>query len=90
MTDEKNILTPEDKKVIRSLKKDSEKFRSLIFAGVFSIIVGLLIGIGSLLRSADESYIIAGIFFITIGIITVKDSVRTRKVYLLLSKFLHD
>lgn len=62
----------------------------LMIAGIFSIRVGAIIGCSSLFLSIDKSYILVGIFFITIGILTVKDSIRNKKYYQLLKKLLDD
>jgi uncharacterized membrane protein HdeD (DUF308 family) len=88
MENKKIDLTSDDKKIIQSLKKDYDKFKGLIIAGVFSILVGAIIGGSTLFLSIDKSYTLAGIFFMTIGIFTIRDSMRNKKFYQLLKKLL--
>jgi uncharacterized membrane protein HdeD (DUF308 family) len=83
-------LTADDKKIIQSFKKDFDKFKGLIIAGIFSILVGAIIGGSTIFLSIDKSYILVGIFFVTIGILTIKDNIRNKKFYQLLKKLLGD
>jgi hypothetical protein len=86
MENNNSHLTAEDKKLMQSVKKVSDKFRGLIFAGMFTILAGVIVGVGNLLGQKDDSYFIVSIFFITNGIIVVRDSFRHKKIYLLLKK----
>ena len=88
MENKRSDLTSNDKKIIQSLKKDCDKFKGLIIAGVFSILVGAIIGGSALFLPIDKSYALAGIFFLTIGILTIRDSIRNKKFYQLLKKLL--
>jgi len=88
MENKRSDLTSDDKRIIQSLKKDCDKFKGLIISGVFSILVGAMIGGSTLFLSIDKSYILVGIFFITIGILTIRDSMRNKKFYQLLKKLL--
>ena len=88
MDNQRSDLTSDDKKLIESLKKDYDKFKGLIIAGVFSILVGAIIGGSTLFSPIDKNYILAGIFFITIGILTIRDGIRNKKFYQLLKKLL--
>ena len=86
----KIILNTEEIKVIQAIRKDFKKFKGLIFAGIFSILVGLIVGVSAYFLSMADAYIVTGIFFITIGIVTLRDAVRNKKVYQLLKKLVDD
>ena len=90
MENQRTELTSDDKKIIQSLKKDYDKFKGLIIAGIFSILVGAIIGGSTLFLPIDKSYILVGIFFMTIGILTIRDSMRNKKFYQLLKKLIED
>lgn len=86
MENKKLTLNSEEKKVVQSFKKDFHKFKGLVIAGIFSILVGLIVGLSTFILSMNDSYIVVGIFFITMGIVTIRDAIRNKKIYQLLKK----
>ncbi len=86
----KIILNSDETKVIQAIKKDFKKFKGFIFAGIFSILVGLTVGLSALFLSMDGEYIVTGILFIIMGTVTLRDAIRNKKVYQLLNKLADD
>lgn len=85
-------LTDKEKKIIRYLQKQSNKYKSLMFAGIFSLIVGLILAVGTIIISIPgfEIYILAGIFFITVGINTIINNLKHKQIYQLIERILEN
>ncbi len=88
METQTNVLTSDDQKLIKSLKKDFNKYKGLIIAGIFSIAVGLIIIGLTIFYPISESYFVVGLYCITIGTLTIRDIIRNKKVYQLLEKLM--
>jgi membrane-bound ClpP family serine protease len=90
MEEIKKQLSTDEKKIIHSLEKIVNKFRGLIFAGLFIITVGAIMIVGELLTRKDECHIALGISIIVLGIITIRDTYLSRKLYKLIKKLITD
>jgi uncharacterized membrane protein HdeD (DUF308 family) len=55
-------------------------------AGIFIIIVGLLALSSNFFSLTDENYIVIGLFCITLGLIAIRDAIRSKNLYKLFKK----
>jgi hypothetical protein len=82
------LLSPDEEEFLLSIKRDYEKSRWIRMSGLLSLFLGIGIGITPYVMEADDVYLLVGIFFVCVGILTIRDSVRTQKLYTILKKFL--
>jgi hypothetical protein len=83
-------LSADEKKLIENIRRDFRKYKSFLISGLVGIALGLICIGSAYVYSIDDSYYLLGIYFITFSAITIKNSIRNKKTYVLLEKLLKD
>jgi uncharacterized membrane protein HdeD (DUF308 family) len=87
-TANRGIFNEEEVEFIRSLRRDYEKGRWIRFSGMFTLLMGLGIGVTPYLSDTSEAYLPIGLFFACLGIMTLRETLRTRKLYEIIRKLM--
>ncbi len=82
------MLTPDEEEFLRSIRRDYEKSSALRASAAVTVLLGIGIGISPFVLDTDDNLLFIGIFFASLGLLTLRDIFRTKRLYEILKKFL--